>query len=277
MIFYLVDSQNVFDHECCSTYIECLIFQYVNYKQFFSSSRKLRLGTQPCSEHWSRLKLRTAIYVCTCLSQLFTHTLWLERVIFVMCLSKISMEQDMLPQWNDINLIPIRHWGDNGDFTRRRGSAGRRYWGEHAKAAFNRNIFHIFCTLNRFWNIELTPNIRTSASPSSSRKCSTSLSQRIPWTRLTPPLSQPHAKEDNFPATNVRWFAGTSSCWADTRELDMRPIHQQRAHLAATTVERSLDLLHPAKITWPSVKSPRYVTFSVLEDLFICNLLVPNL
>ena len=229
--------------------------------------RKLRLGTPPYSEHWrlmaswSQLKLRTVIYVCTCLSQLFTHTLWLERVIFVMCLSKISMEQNIFPQWNDVNLIPIRHWGANGDFTTRRGSAGGRYWGEHAKASFNRNIFHIFCTFNRFWNIELTLNIRTSASPSCSQKFSMKLSQRIPWTRLTLPVFQPHAREDNFPVTNVRWFVGTSSCWADTKELDMRRTHLQRARHAATTVEVFGSLLHPAKITWPSVSSPRYVTF----------------
>ena len=75
MYFYLVDSQNVFDHDFCSTCIECPM----------SFSRKVRLATPPYSEllrlvSWSqhKQKSRTAIYVCTYLSQLSTHTLWLE-------------------------------------------------------------------------------------------------------------------------------------------------------------------------------------------------------
>ena len=180
MYFYLVDSQNVFDHDFCSTCIECPM----------SFSRKVRLATPPNSE--------------------------LLRLV-----------------------------------------------------SYSQNIFHIHCTLKRFWNTELTLNIRTSARPSCSPKFLMNWSQRIPWMRLTPPLFQPHAREDNFPTTSVRWFVGTSSCWADTEELVTRRRHLQRARRAATTVEKSLGLLHPAKITWPSVRSPRYVTFQRLGRSFI--------
>ena len=35
MFFSLVDSRNVIEHDCCSTYIECLTFHRVNYKNMF--------------------------------------------------------------------------------------------------------------------------------------------------------------------------------------------------------------------------------------------------
>ena len=156
-------------------------------------------------------------------------------------------------------IISIR--GAIGDFTRR--CAVGRYWGGRAKTACNWNIFHIFCNIKRFRIIELTLNIRISASPSYSQRFSMSLSLKVKihWTRLTPPLFRPLAKEDNFPVTSVRWFVGISTFSSDTKEPVMKPRHRQRVRHAATTVKKSLDLLQHAKITWPSVNSLRYVTF----------------